>query len=85
MADAITDQAAYKKLSQEAGVILRASINAKLLHLGTDREIEDAALKVLRTCAPGGRFILGCGVVPYEADAKKVLKLKEVALGFQDF
>jgi uroporphyrinogen decarboxylase len=85
MADAITDQAAYKKLSQEAGVILRASIDAKLLHLGTDREIEDAALKVLRTCAPGGRFILGCGVVPYEADAKKVLKLKEVALGFQDF
>ncbi len=85
MADANTDQAAYKKLAQEAGIILRASIDPKLLCVGSYQEIKEATLKVLNTCAPGGRFILGCGVVPYEANPENILTLKKVALTFQDF
>jgi uroporphyrinogen-III decarboxylase len=84
-ADAMANQAAYKQLSQKAGILLRAMIDSRLLSVGTDAEIEEATLKVLKTCAAGGRFILGCGVVPYEADPQRILKFKEIALAFQDF
>jgi uroporphyrinogen decarboxylase len=84
-ADANTDQLAYKKLAQEAGIILRVLIDAKLLSSGTDKEIEEATLRVLKSCAGGSRFILGCGVVPYEADSKKILKFREVALAFHEY
>lgn len=83
-ADANTDQLAYKELAKKAGIILRVFIDPKLLSSGTEEEIEEATLRVLKSCA-GSRFILGCGVVPYEADSKKVLKFREVALAFQDY
>jgi len=84
-ADWGTDQAAYKKLAMQIGILRRAGIPAKLLQFGSEEEIRDATLKVLRTCAPGGRFILGCGVVPFEVDPATVLKFKEIAISFQDF
>jgi uroporphyrinogen decarboxylase len=85
VADANTDQTAYKKLSQEAGIILRALIDAKLLQVGTDAELDEATLRVLRTCAAGGKFILGCGIVAFDVDPARVLRFKNVALGFEDF
>ncbi len=67
------------------GILLRAGIPAKLLQYGSGEEIREATLKVLRICAHGGRFIMGCGIVPFEVDPTTVLKFKEIALSFKDF
>ncbi|KLU60664.1 uroporphyrinogen decarboxylase [Peptococcaceae bacterium CEB3] len=85
MADYNTDQLLFKQKAQEARVVLRASLDSKLMELGTEEQIEEQALRVLRTCAPGGRFIMGCGVVSYQTDPARILRLKKVVQEFQEF
>ncbi len=33
--------------------------------------------------APGGRFVLGCGVVPFATDPRRILLLKELAENYR--
>lgn len=80
MADYGTDLASYRDRARAAGIILRGSIQARLMEDGRREEIRDQAREVLTIGAvPGSRFILGCGVLPYGADPERVLYLKELA------
>lgn len=80
MADYGTDLVIYRDKAIAAGVILRGSIQARLLENGSREEIRNQALRILDICAvPGSRFVLGCGVLPYGADPARVLYLKHLA------
>lgn len=83
MADYGVDLALYKEKALAAGMILRGSIKASSLETGTEDEIVAQAHEVIRNGAPGGRFVLGCGVVPYSADPKRILLLKEIAKAYR--
>ena len=78
MADANSDQGAYKKLCEEHKINLRASIDSALLKNGDEMLLEEAVKKVIRTCAANGRFIFGCGIVSYDTPPEHVLKLREL-------
>ena len=77
MADYCCDQTLYKKHALAAGIMLRGSINSKLVRTGPVELIKKETHELLRKCADGGRFILGCGVVPYDAPPEHVLAVKE--------
>jgi uroporphyrinogen decarboxylase len=83
LADYGVDLAAYKEKASAAGIILRGSIKASLLETGTEAEIVAQAKEVLSIGAPGGRFVLGCGVVPFGTDPKRLLLLKEIAENYR--
>ena len=76
IADYNTDLQRYKTISQQAGVVLRGNVNPRLLERATQEELLQAARHVLRQGKPGGRFLLGTGVVPYHADPKNLLALR---------
>jgi len=82
MADYCCDQKLYKEKARAAGVVLRGSIDAKIVRNGSREELAFETLKLLRTCAHGGRFLLGCGVVPYDAPVENLLAVKEVVETF---
>jgi uroporphyrinogen decarboxylase len=82
LADYGVDLAAYKEKASAAGIVLRGSIKASLLETGTEEEIVAQAKEVLSIGAPGGRFVLGCGVVPFGTDPRRVLLLKKLAEAF---
>ncbi|MDR3590408.1 MAG: uroporphyrinogen decarboxylase family protein [Negativicutes bacterium] len=79
MADYGLDLAAYKAKAAAAGIILRGSIQASLLQTGSDEDIRAQAREVLSIGAPGGRFVLGCGVVPFDTEPRRILLLRELA------
>jgi len=83
MADYGLDLAAYKAKASAAGIILRGSIQAALLETGSDKEIRAQACEVLSIGAPGGRFVLGCGVVPFGTEPRRILLLKELAAAYR--
>ena len=76
MADANTDQAAYKKLCEHYNINLRASINSALLQKGDEKLLEEAVKDVIAKCSANGRFIFGCGIVSADTSTENVLKLK---------
>ncbi|MGI9862659.1 uroporphyrinogen decarboxylase family protein [Moorella naiadis] len=78
MADYGTDLVAYKAKARAAGIVLRGSIQSRVLETGPREVIAAQAREVLAKGAPGGGFILGCGVVPYGADPENVLYLKQI-------
>ncbi len=78
MADANTDQRAYKKLCEQWQVNLRASIDPKIVEIGDDAQMTAAVRKVIDHCAGNGRFIFGCGIVSYHTDPENVIKLKTI-------
>jgi len=78
MADYNTDQEYYKKLCAENQIIIRASIDSKVVEFGTAEEMSEAAKRVIDTCADYGRFVFGCGVVSYTTPIEQVLQLKRI-------
>lgn len=76
MADSNTDQKAYKKLCEQRGINLRASIESRLVEAGDELQMETAVKKVIDDCSENGRFIFGCGVVSFNTRPENVLKLK---------
>jgi len=78
IADYNTDLQRYKTISQQAGVVLRGNVNPRLLERATQEELLQAARHVLHQGKPGGRFLLGTGVVPYHAAPKNLLALREL-------
>ena len=83
MADYGTDLAAFKAKASAAGIILRGNVKASSMETGTDAEIEVQAREVLAIGAPGGRFVMGCGVVPYGTDPERLLLLKRITEEYQ--
>jgi uroporphyrinogen decarboxylase len=78
MADANTEQKAYKSLCEKMNINLRASIESKIVELGNEEEMTLAVQKVIDNCASNGRFIFGCGVVSYNTSPENVIKLKGI-------
>lgn len=78
IADYNTDLAQYKTIAEQAGVVLRGNVNPKLLAQGTEEELIETGKRVLRHGMPGGRFLLGTGVVPYQSRPERVMALKEL-------
>jgi uroporphyrinogen decarboxylase len=76
IADYNTDLEAYKAIAQRAGVVLRGNVNPSLLERASQEELLRVARCVLRHGKPGGRFLLGTGVVPYHTDPRNILALK---------
>lgn len=78
MADFSADRLLYKKVCENAGILLRASIESAALEAGGGIMLEQAS-RVIREAAPGGRFVFGCGIVSPATPPKNVLELKEFA------
>ena len=76
MADANTDQRAYKKLCEKYNINLRVSIESSLVEKGIQDEMEEAVVRIIDSCAENGRFIFGCGIVSYNTPPENILKLK---------
>jgi uroporphyrinogen decarboxylase len=85
MADYNSDLGCYKKKAAAGGAVVRGSMDSKLLELGIQEKIREAALDVLRRGAPGGRFIMGCGVVSYHTKPEMLQFLKSLVEVFTDF
>ncbi len=83
MADYCCDQKLYKQKAQAAGIVLRGSIDSKLVRSGPQEKIAAETLKLLQECASGGRFLLGCGVVPYDTPSEHLFAMKEVVESFE--
>ncbi len=79
IADYGCDVKKCKELAIEHGITLRANVDPKLVYEGPCEKIYDEGIKVLEKGAPGGRFILGMGVVPYDTSVENVLALKKAA------
>jgi len=77
VADAPCDLAAFKAAASAAGVATRGNVDPKLLLTGAARRIREAVQRVLAIGKPGGRFVLGAGVVPYATSPEHVLALRE--------
>lgn len=82
MADYCCDQRLYKQKALAASIVLRGSIDSKLVRNGTPEEIAAETIKLLKICAYGGRFLLGCGVVPYDTPSENLMAIREVVQNF---
>jgi uroporphyrinogen decarboxylase len=80
IADFNTDQKNYKKIASQSGVVLRGNVDPTLLELGTTQELIESTNKVLKIGKPGGRFLLGTGVVPYGAKPENILTIKNLVM-----
>lgn len=78
IADYNTNLAQYKTIATQAGVVLRGNVNPTLLAQRTEEELLEAGKQLLRQGMPGGRFLLGTGVVPYQSHPERLLALKEL-------
>lgn len=78
LADYNTDHRYFKDVCAENDILLRASIESKLVEKGTEQELKEGVNKVITACADYERFIFGCGVVSYKTKAEQVLNLKKI-------
>ena len=78
MADYAADRLQYKRLCDEAGIVLRASVQSSAVEAG-GAALAEQARRVIFEAAPGGRFVFGCGVVSAATPPANVLELKGVA------
>jgi uroporphyrinogen decarboxylase len=78
VADSNTNQRDYKTLCNKWGINLRANVDSKIVEMGDQHEMEDAVKSLIENCAPGGRFIFGCGVVSYNTHPDNILNLKKL-------
>jgi uroporphyrinogen decarboxylase len=77
VADFTCDLATFKARAAAAGVATRGNLDPKLLQAGPPEAIQTAACRILAKGKPGGRFMLGAGVVPFATPPEHVLALKK--------
>ncbi len=80
MADYCCDQRYYKRKAAEAGIVLRGSIDSKLVRNGPAEAIAAETRRVAGICAPGGRFLMGCGVVPFDTPPAHLRAMKQALI-----
>ncbi len=78
MADFMTDQNLYKNLCRQHHVLLRGSIDPKIVEKGTENEMSAAVDKVFNACSDYHGFVFGCGIVSYDTPPEQVLRLKKM-------
>jgi uroporphyrinogen decarboxylase len=78
VADFNTNQPAYKSLCESRGITLRANIDSRTVEIGNPLEMENAVKHLYESCANGGRFIFGCGVISYNTDPENIKQLKRL-------
>ncbi len=78
LADSNTDQRRYVELCSRNGILVRASIAPKLVKSESDSDLGMAVEKVVRTCGGYHGFIFGCGIVSFDTDPDRVVKLREL-------
>jgi hypothetical protein len=59
-------------------VLLRASIDPKIVEKGTENEMSAAVDKVFDACGDYHGFVFGCGIVSYDTPPEQVLRLKKM-------
>ncbi|HVX65150.1 MAG TPA: uroporphyrinogen decarboxylase family protein, partial [Bryobacteraceae bacterium] len=67
----------YKECCSRARMPFRANVDARLVHSGPPAAIRRQALEILRECRHYPGFLLGCGVVAYDADPAHVLAIRQ--------
>ncbi len=89
LADRPANLTRWCEKTREAGVALRANVDALLIARGSVWQIRRQALEILRTCHDQPGFLLGCGVVAYDGTPEHVLAIREAivdaAAGRVDF
>ena|SRR5690554_5663321 len=78
MCDYNNDRKLFAQVCREHDVFLRASVQSRTVAAGTDEEIYREAKVVLDDCADYHKFIMGCGVVGYDTEPERVIKLREM-------
>lgn len=79
IADYNCDFRYFKERTMALGVVLRGNVDPKLVESGPMDRLQEAGRRVIDLCAPGGRFVLGTGVIPYATPAEHLLALRELA------
>jgi len=76
LCDAGADIRRFRDACRAARLAVRVSVDARLVHRGTEPEIRDAALGLLKAAGREPGLLFGCGVVAYDTPPAHVLALK---------
>lgn len=82
LCDAGADIRRFRDACREARLAVRVSVDARLVHRGTEPEIRDAALRLLKAAGREPGLLFGCGVVAYDTPPGHVLALKRALEDF---
>ena len=83
LCDFNADLTFFLEESKMANISLRKNFNPSTLISKNIEEIEKETLEILNQGKDYNRFIFGTGILPYNIDKEKVLKLKNVVSNFQ--
>ena len=72
----------FLEKSKVSNIMLRKNFNPSTLVNKNNEEIEQETLAILKQGKDYNRFIFGTGILPYNIDKEKVLKLKDVVNSF---
>lgn len=78
MADYNADIDLCKEICQKKNIMLRASVDAKLLVTGNMKELCNRIKAVYVTCSDYSKFILGCGVVGYDVKPETIIGINNL-------
>ncbi len=67
----------YREKCLAARVPFRANVDAVLVNRGPVSEIRKQTLEILAECKDHPGFLLGCGVVDYDCDPRRVLAIRD--------
>lgn len=78
LCDAGSDLGLFLRRCREEGRALRVSVDARLVHTGTEGEVRAEARRLLEAAEGQPGSLFGCGVVAYDCDPRRVVALREV-------
>jgi uroporphyrinogen decarboxylase len=78
MCDYSNDRKLFKKFCIEHDIILRASIESKIVSNGSDEDIYKETKAVIDDCADYNKFVMGCGVVGYDTKPDRLIRFREI-------
>lgn len=85
MADSNTDQKYFKELCAKRNVMLRASIDSKIVEHGIEKELRQSVAKVIDICAGYNKFVFGCGIVSFNTPPENLLLLKKIVKEYNPY
>jgi uroporphyrinogen decarboxylase len=72
----------FLEKSKKSNILIRKNFSPSILMSQSIEEIEQETLTILNQAKNYNRFIFGTGILPYNIDKEKVLKLKDVVNNF---